>query len=55
MTQWLVDQRAVLAQPNPEQPTASNGGALEPAKANQQALALLCQALLSSNAFLYVD
>jgi hypothetical protein len=54
-TQWLVDQRAVLAQPNPEQSTAPNGGALEPAKANQQALALLCQALLSSNAFLYVD
>ena len=54
-TQWLVDLRAVLAQPNPEQSTASNGGALEPAKANQQALALLCQALLSSNAFLYVD
>jgi hypothetical protein len=40
---------------NPEQPSAPNAGALEPAKANQQALALLCQALLSSNAFLYVD
>jgi hypothetical protein len=53
--QWLVDQRAILAQPNPEQPTAPNAGALEPAKANEQALSLLCQALLSSNAFLYVD
>ena len=53
--QWLVDQRAILAQPNPEQPTSPNAGALEPAKANEQALSLLCQALLSSNAFLYVD
>jgi hypothetical protein len=52
---WLNQQRSILMQPNPEQPSAPNAGALEPAKANQQALALLCQALLSSNAFLYVD
>jgi hypothetical protein len=55
LTSWLEQQRAALAQPNPDQASAPNGGALEPAKANQQALALLCQALLSSNAFLYID
>jgi hypothetical protein len=55
LVQWLSQQRSLLAQPNPEQPAAPNGGALEPAKANEQALALLCQALLSSNAFLYID
>jgi hypothetical protein len=52
---WLNQQRKVLAEPNPEQPSAPNAGALEPAKANAQALSLLCQALLSSNAFLYID
>jgi hypothetical protein len=55
LTSWLEQQRAALAQPNPDQASAPNGGTLEPAKANQQALALLCQALLSSNAFLYID
>lgn len=55
LTSWLEQQRAALAQPNPDQASAPNGGALEPAKANQQALALLCQALLSANAFLYID
>jgi hypothetical protein len=55
LVQWLSQQRSLLAQPNPEQPAAPNGGALEPAKANEQALALFCQALLSSNAFLYID
>ena len=55
LVQWLIQQRSLLAQPNPEQPAAPNGGALEPAKANEQALALLCQAFLSSNAFLYID
>jgi len=55
LTSWLEQQRAALAQPSPDQASAPNGGALEPAKANQQALALLCQALLSSNAFLYID
>ncbi|MFN9346182.1 MAG: DUF1553 domain-containing protein, partial [Planctomycetota bacterium] len=55
LTQWLNQQRMVLAQPNPDQPTAPNGGALDAAKASEQALSLLCQALLSSNAFLYID
>lgn len=55
LTQWLNRQRSALAEPNPDQPSAPNGGALDPAKANEQALALLCQALLSSNAFLYID
>ena len=55
LTDWLEGLKNGLSEPNPDQASAPNGGALEPAKANQQALALLCQALLSSNAFLYID
>lgn len=55
LLEWLNRQRAELAQRQPEQASAPNASALEPTKANEQALALLCQALLSSNAFLYID
>ena len=39
----------------PGSETGVGAGTLEPAAANLQSLALYCQALYSSNAFLYVD
>jgi len=50
---WLNDQRTALGTPAPD--AASPPTPMEPSKANHQALAVLCQALLSSNAFLYID
>jgi hypothetical protein len=55
LTQWLSELRNSLAQMVSEQVAAPNAPPAEPEKANRQALALLCQAILSSNAFLYVD
>jgi hypothetical protein len=55
LTQWLSELRNSLAQMDSEQVAAPNAPPAEPEKANRQALALLCQAILSSNAFLYVD
>jgi hypothetical protein len=51
---WLVEQRAALTKPPGDQSSAASG-TLEPAQAAEQALALYCQALFSSNPFLYVD
>lgn len=59
--QWLLAQRALLTMPTPDpaNPAAAaptgNTANLAPPQAAEQALALLCQALFSSNSFLYVD
>lgn len=55
---WLVDQRAALTKPSELQSAASSEGyqgTLEKSQAELQALALYCQAIFSSNPFLYVD
>lgn len=64
-TDWLIQLRAALTKPAPDGPAASTiadatspeppMGILEPEPAKHQALALFCQAIFSSNAFLYVD
>ena len=65
-TEWLIAQRNALTKPAAETvgettgaapvgATVAAAGTLEPAAANLQSLALYCQALYSSNAFLYVD
>jgi hypothetical protein len=65
-TEWLISQRSALTKPDvetvgeatvgaPSGTTVAAAGTLEPAAANLQSLALYCQALYSSNAFLYVD
>lgn len=56
--QWLMKMRRMLSKPQEGEPPMPEGlvaGTLEPAAASEQALALLCQAIYSSNAFLYVD
>jgi hypothetical protein len=56
--QWLMKMRRMLSKPqdgDPPMPEGVVAGTLEPPAANEQALALLCQAIYSSNAFLYVD
>jgi len=55
LTQWLSDLRSSLAASGSEQVAAPNLPTADVQKSNRQALALLCQAILSSNAFLYVD
>jgi hypothetical protein len=55
LTQWLSDLRSSLATSGSEQGAAPNLPTADVQKSNRQALALLCQAILSSNAFLYVD
>jgi hypothetical protein len=55
---WLVAQRTALTKPaeaTAEANVAASSGTLERAQAEQQALALYCQAIFSSNPFLYVD
>jgi len=65
-TEWLIAQRNALTKPAAESAGEASGeaavgakgaavGTLEPAAANLQSLTLYCQALYSSNAFLYVD
>ena len=61
-TEWLLAQRSTLTKPAGDASGdatvvagSSTTGTLEPAAANLQSLALYCQALYSSNAFLYVD
>jgi cytochrome c553 len=51
---WLTDLRASLTKPADGTSTPTSG-ILEPPQAAEQALALYCQALFSSNPFLYVD
>lgn len=51
---WLIDLRAALTKPA-DGSSALTGGTLDPPQAAEQALALYCQALFSSNPFLYVD
>lgn len=53
---WLLAQRTALTKPAAENAAnAEAKGTLEKAQAEQQALALYCQAIFSSNPFLYVD
>jgi hypothetical protein len=64
-TDWLIQLRAALTKPAPDGPADNTiadatspeppMGILEPEPAKHQALALFCQAIFSSNAFLYVD
>ncbi len=49
---FLTEQSAVFAEQTASQPAAAEGNEITPA---QRALATLCQMLLSSNEFLYVD
>lgn len=51
---WLEELRATLTKPA-EGTSSPEAGKLEPSQAAEQALALYCQALFSSNRFLYVD
>lgn len=55
LMRWLSDLRIALGPPKPEQIDAPKLSDEERGKVNRQALALLCQAILSSNTFLYVD
>jgi hypothetical protein len=55
---WLVAQRTALTKPhevNNSTEAAEAKGTLEKPQAEQQALSLYCQAIFSSNPFLYVD
>jgi hypothetical protein len=51
---WLIDLRASLTKPV-DGTSSPSAGTLDPPQAAEQALALYCQALFSSNPFLYVD
>lgn len=51
---WLIELRQSLTKPA-EGTSAPSTGTLDPPQAAEQALALYCQALFSSNPFLYVD
>jgi hypothetical protein len=54
--QFLSDQSKALAQPVTETPKTTGARALNvPQDPDARALATLCQALMSSNAFLYID
>jgi hypothetical protein len=51
---WLTELRISLTKPS-EGAANPSAGTLDPPQAAEQALALYCQALFSSNPFLYVD
>lgn len=51
---WLTDLRASLSKPA-DGTSLLTAGTLDPPQAAEQALSLYCQALFSSNPFLYVD